>query len=480
MSGVKLNRTLGFWTAYSASVGLVVSGTAMVTLGHGYGVSGPAFSVIAFLALIVIMCVAFSYSELAAMLPGAGMIGEYTTPALGKLPAIFAVLAGYIILVGTDGGTNMIVGGKSIETLTGIPWGLSVSILLAVLVGVNLAGVSVFAKVQTVMAIGMMALLGLIGLWGMSGIGLEHQLAEQPPFSTMAWSGQLGTLGAAIWLFIGMEFVAPLAEEVKNPGKTIPLAMIFACLTIWLVDLFFGLGISKYIKLDVLAESTIPHIDGATAMLGHSGLVLMSIVSILAAITTCDTYLMAIPRMLYGLSKEGMLPKFFSYLHPKTRTPWYGILFVTGLIMIVLLYAGINDANINFITTMISVACASWLMSYIIAQVNVIILRGKYPQKERPFKSPLYPLPQIIGIPACIYMIYTLYVDHLVMKISLITLAIIVAFGGAFLKITGQKLFKPVSLDEIHNKIIERSETVSIAQVVSSEMEDSFSIREKK
>lgn len=177
MSGIKLNRTLGFWTAYSASVGLVVSGTAMVSLGHGYGVSGPAFSVIAFLALIVILCVAFSYSELAAMLPGAGMIGEYTTPALGKLPALFAVLAGYIILVGTDGGTNMIVGGQSIEMLTGIPWVLSVSFLLVVLVGVNLAGVSVFAKVQTVMAIGMMALLGVIGLWGMSGIGLENQLA---------------------------------------------------------------------------------------------------------------------------------------------------------------------------------------------------------------------------------------------------------------------------------------------------------------
>jgi len=110
MSGLKLSRSLGFWAAYSTSVGLVVSGTAMVALANGYGVSGPAFSVVALGALLIILCVALSYSELAAMIPGAGMVGEYTLPAMGKLPALFAVLAGYIVLVGTDGGTNMIIG----------------------------------------------------------------------------------------------------------------------------------------------------------------------------------------------------------------------------------------------------------------------------------------------------------------------------------------------------------------------------------
>ncbi|MFD0619805.1 APC family permease [Paenibacillus sp. GCM10027629] len=475
MSGVKLNRTLGFWAAYSASVGLVVSGTAMVSLGNGYGVGGPAFSIIAFFALIVILCVALSYSELAAMIPGAGMIGEYTTPALGKLAAMFAVLAGYIVLVGTDGGTNMIVGGQSIETLTGIPWVLAVVIILVALVAVNMAGVGVFGKVQTILALGMMGLLGLIGLWGMTGIGLHSQLDVQPPFSTMSWGDQFKTLGAAIWLFIGMEFVAPLAEEVKRPGRTIPMAMIFGCLTIWLVDLFFGLGITKYIKLDELAASTIPHVAGAEAMLGRAGLILMGVVSILAAITTCDTYLMAIPRMLYGLSKEGLMPKFFSYLHPRTRTPWYGILFVTALISIVLVYAGLNNANIGFITTMINVACATWLMSYIIAQVNVIVLRRKYPNQHRPFRTPLYPLPQIVGILACIYMIYTLYVNPTVLKISLVTIALILIFAISYLKVTGQKLFTPVPLDQVYRGIQSRSESDGLA-VTGSEQDPNSQI----
>ena len=458
MSQVKLKRSLGFWTAYSASVGLVVSGTAMVVLGNGYGIGGPAFSIIAFISLIIILCVALSYSEMAAMLPGAGMVGEYTLPAFGKLPAIFAVLAGYIVLVGTDGGTNMIVGGQSFETLTGIPWYWGVLFILGTLTFINLLGISAFGRIQTTLAITMMILLALIGIAGILGIGTLEPLAEQPPFSPITWQQQAGTLGIAIWLFIGMEFVTPLAEEIKNPSRNIPLAMLFGCFSIWLVDLLFGLGITKYIGLEELAQSTIPHVAGAEAMLGSPGLILMGIVSILAAITTCDTYLAGVPRMLYGLSKEGLLPKAFSYLHPKTRTPWYGIFFVIGLILIVLIYAFLNNANINFITTMISVACATWLMSYIITQLNVMALRRKYPNARRPFKSPLYPLPQVTGIIACIYMIYTLYVDLQVLKISLIVILMILVFGIVYLKMTKQKLFTPIPLDEMLEKIRERSE----------------------
>ncbi|MGE7665181.1 APC family permease [Ureibacillus composti] len=458
MGDLKLNRTLGFWAAYSASVGLVVSGTAMVVLGNGYGIGGPAFSIIALISLFIILSVALSYSEMAAMIPGAGMVGEYTLPALGKLPAIFAVLAGYIVLVGTDGGTNMIVGGQSFETLTGVPWYIAVIVILIFLAAINLLGVSVFGKVQSVLAISMMALLGIVGLLGLLGIGTQEQLATAPPFSPITWKEQMGTLGIAIWLYIGMEFVAPLAEEIKNPGRNIPLAMLFGCFTIWLVDLLFGLGVTKYIALDELAASTIPHVDGAAAMLGNTGLVLMGIVSIIAAITTCDTYLAAVPRMLYGLAKEGLLPKAFAYLHPKTRTPWVGIFTVIGLTMIVLVYAFANNANIDFVTTMISVACSTWLMSYIITQVDVLILRKKYPNAHRPFKTPLYPLPQIVGIVACVYMIYTLYVDFTVLKISAIVIAILIALSIAYLKGTGQKLFQPVPLEKVFEGIQKRSE----------------------
>lgn len=460
MSSLKLSRSLGFWAAYSTSVGLVVSGTAMVALGNGYGVSGQAFSLVALLALAIILCVATSYSELASMLPGAGMIGEYTLPALGKLPALFAVLAGYIVLVGTDGGTNMIIGGQSLERVTGVPWYyFSFSILIA-LVAINLKGVDLFGKVQTTLSVAMMLMLGFIGVWGLTGFHANSPLEVQPPFSSVSVKEQFGHLSLAIWLFIGMEFVAPLAEEVKNPGKTIPLAMILGCGSIWLVDLLFGLSITQYISLDQLAASTIPHVDGAAAMLGQPGLVIMVGISILAAVTTCDTYLIAVPRMLYGLSREGLLPKVFSWLHPTARTPWFSIFFVFGLITIVILYAMANHADISLITLMISVACTTWLMSYVIAQVNVVVLRVKYPNAIRPFKTPFFPLPQLIGVVSCVYMIGTLLADPKVLNIALVCISLILLFGVIYLKSTRQDLFRPAPLEEVLARITRRSESI--------------------
>jgi len=388
------------------------------------------------------------------------MVGEYTLPAMGKLPALFAVLAGYIVLVGTDGGTNMIIGGQSLERLTGFPWYLFSLGILAVLVAINLKGIDVFGRVQTTLAVAMMLMLGLVGLWGLTGIGTQTEMAMLPEFSPVPWRDQFGLLSLAIWLFIGMEFVAPLAEEVKNPGRTIPMAMIFGCASIWLVDLLFGLSITRYISLEELAGSTIPHVEGATAMLGTPGLIIMGGISILAAVTTCDTYLVAVPRMLYGLSREGLLPKIFSWLHPTARTPWFGIFFVVGLILIVLVYAMANRADIALITMMISVACTTWLMSYVIAQVDVLILRRRYPDVERPFMTPFFPLPQLVGIGACLYMIGSLVSDPQVLSIALVCSSLILAFGVVYLKRTNQTLFTPIPLEEVLRRIEARAESV--------------------
>ncbi|MED0669701.1 amino acid permease [Aneurinibacillus aneurinilyticus] len=98
----------------------------------------------------------------------------------------------------------------------------------------------------------------------------------------------------------------------------------------------------------------------------------MGTVSILAAVATCDTYLVAVPRMLYGLSREGMLPKFFSYLHSTIRMPWYGIFFVVALILVVIVYAFINNANIESITTMISVALGYRNRSMYVYDLHII------------------------------------------------------------------------------------------------------------
>ena len=91
MAEKKLRRALGFAPAFGASVGLVVSGTAMFSVGSLAGIAGNATPLVAAIALIPMMAAAFAFGELAAMLPGGGMISDYTLPALGRFWAMFAL-----------------------------------------------------------------------------------------------------------------------------------------------------------------------------------------------------------------------------------------------------------------------------------------------------------------------------------------------------------------------------------------------------
>ena len=456
----KLKRTLGFSAAYAASTGLVVSGTAMVSLGNGFGTGGLAFVIPAFLGLIIITMVAISYGELASMLPGGGMVGEYTLPALGRLMAIIAVLGGYLVLVSADGGTQLLVAGDSFESLTGFPATVFSFSLVGILLILNLSGVDIFARVQIPLVFGMMGILAIMGLAGV--FGFTAQTPVDNPVLNTDW-GTLASMGAvAIWLYIGMEFVAPLAEEIKRPWKNIPLAMIVGVFTIFVVDVLFGWGATHYADLSEMASSSIPHVVGATAIFGATGGFIMTAVTILASFSTGNSYLAAIPRMLYGLANERLLPKWFAQVSRRSRVPWAGMLVTAACMASVLLYSTTSEGGIDLILQLVSIACTTWLMSYIIAQVDVIVLRRRYPDAKRPFKTPLYPLPQILGIVSCVYLIVFIVPDMeqrlVIWGAAGIIIASITVFGVIWLKVNRLPLFTPTQLNTTQTNIVSRSE----------------------
>ncbi len=458
----KLKRSLGFGAAYAASTGLVVSGTAMVSLGNGFGIGGLAFAIPAFIGLIIIVMVAISYGELASMLPGGGMVGEYTLPALGRLPAILAVLGGYLVLVSADGGTQLLVAGDSFESLTGFPAAAFSFLLLAILLVLNISGVDIFARVQIPVVFGMMGILAVMGLAGVFGISGRAPV-DNPVLNT-DWS-TLASMGAvAIWLYIGMEFVAPLAEEVKRPWKVIPMAMIIGVVTIFVVDVLFGWGAWRYADLAEMAGSSIPHVVGATAIFGGAGGLIMTVVTILASFSTGNSYLAAIPRMLYGLANEGLLPKWLAKVSRRTRVPWAGMLVTAACMAAVLLYSTVSEGGIDLILNLISIACTTWLFSYIIAQVDVIVLRRRYPNARRPFKTPLYPVPQILGILSCGYLIVFIVPDMeqriVIWTSAAVILAAIALFAVIWLKRNRLPLFTPTDLTQTQSNIVVRSESL--------------------
>ena len=299
MSGLK--REIGLIPCIATAVGIVVSSSALLMLGQGFGLGGPAFIVAMLIAAAVNLCVAFSFAELTSLLPAAGGINHYTLPAMGRTVGIFAVLAGYFLVSILSNAAESTIAGTVLHDyfFGGISPTVWAFILMTILALINFRGVKSYAYSQvffTVVIIGSMVTLSLIGLLGLgSGTPLETELT----FDMAAGGGVLSMLGIAFWLFVGLEFVCPLAEEITNPQRFIPTAMISALVIIFISDILFGFMAMKYLGVEGLAASGAPHVDAAGAVLGRAGQIWIGIISLAATASTLNTFIAAIPYALW-------------------------------------------------------------------------------------------------------------------------------------------------------------------------------------
>jgi amino acid transporter len=130
-------------------------------------------------------------------------------------------------------------------------------------------------------------------------------------------------------------------------------------------------------------------------MFGKSASFVMVVFAITATSSVANTIIASLPRILFGMAVSGQVPSLFARLHSRWGTPWAGILFIAGIIGIPLvLLANKKD----LILLLLLSAATFWLVAYMVAHLVVILLRRKYPDHQRPFKTPLYPIPQILGI----------------------------------------------------------------------------------
>ena len=268
-----------------------------------------------------------------------------------------------------------------------------------------------------------------------------------------------GTVGTAIWFFIGYEFACPMAEENKKPYKYIPYGLILGLLTIYLVDIIFVAGAVRYTQLDVMATSPVPHVDAAEAILGFWGGIIMGIVTVCASFTTGNAYIAALPRMLYGMARENLVPGIFARIHPKYRVPMYGIIFTVFLISLTTIYISFNGGTSELILIFINTACITWLIAYIIAMVDVLVLRKKYPDFPRLWKAPFAWVTLPIGIIGAIYAIYTL---SYVFLYALILMAVVATYAIIWNKAHGLPVNNKVPLENLVKDVRERSEYLAV------------------
>ncbi len=453
-SGFK--RVLGLGSLLAVAVGLVVSQGVMVLMLQGAGIAGLGFIIPLAIGFVLALTYVYSFSELSLMIPRAGSLSSYTEVAIGHFPAILSVFSGYVVVAMFALSAELLLVDFILEKIyPGVfpPYTVGFG-LLAIFTGLNLLGIDVFAKLQSVLAFIMVVVLLLLGLSAVLGVANPHPEGIDLTGTWNPLGAEVITLVAlAIWGYVGAEFVCPLVEESKDPERNIPRSMIIGVTVIFGTIAIYCLGALLYIPADDLAGSPLPHYDYAKAVFGDAGLTFLAVAAVTATCSTVNTSLAAIPRMLYGMAQNGQAFPQFKKLTPGTNTPWVAVLFVAAVTGVPMIVMGDNPDAIGLL--LISAAIA-WLLAYIITHINVIVLRRRYPDMKRPYKTPFYPLPQIVGIVGMIYaVIYASPAPELSGQIfgaAGVVLGVVTVIGVFWVKMVMKKnLFEPEPIEKVLN-----------------------------
>ena len=394
---------LGLPTMMGICIGLVIVQGAMISATQGIGIGGTSFIAAMFVALIISQFNAMSFAELSLMFPQEGTLATYTQKAIGHFPAIVSVFAGYVVVATLAIPVEMfLVDAMLGELFPGaLPEKILPLVILVVLTITNLIGTDVFAKIQNILAFVLVTALVLLGVLAVTGISEPHPTLTGTlvdwSFDGVLDGSFIGLVALAMWLMVGVEYICPMINEVKDPEKNIPKAMHWSLFLIFTIFLAFVYGASLYLNVETLTGSPIPYLDYSSAVFGKSGLLIATIMGIAATCSTINTVLASIPRMLHGMAENGQA---FPQLKIKNsyNSPWVAIVMIAVLTSIPFLSLGIDS-----LIVLVIAATTSWLLAYIVAHINVMVLRKRMPNHKRPYRSPFFPIPQVLGIVAMVY-----------------------------------------------------------------------------
>jgi amino acid transporter len=392
-------KVIGFSTMIAICIGVVVVQGAMMSALQGMGLGGLGFLAAFAVAFVLAQCYVLTFSELSLMFPQAGTLATYTQKAIGHFPAIVAVFAGYVIVAMFGLSAELLLVDAILDKLfpgvfpaTLVPLGILVALTL-----LNILGTDVFARMQNLFTFAMVVALLLVGVSALGG------LAEPPPAGFVPdvdWSAAsimdgsfIGLVTLAMWLMVGAEFICPLIGEVRRPERNIPRSMMLSLTFTFSIFVVFCIGASRYLSVQTLTTSPLPYLDYVFAVFGKGAVIIATVMALTATCSTVNTVLAAVPRMLCGMAENGQAFPQMKVLHKRFGTPWMAIVFVAAIIALPFLLMGPDS-----IITLLIAASTSWLLAYIIAHINVMVLRRRHPDLPRPFKTPFYPLPQVIGI----------------------------------------------------------------------------------
>ncbi|MEU5307534.1 amino acid permease [Streptomyces sp. NPDC021562] len=420
-------------------VGVIIgTGIFVLTGTAARNNAGPAVALSFVVAGVVCGLAALCYAEFASTVPVAGSAYTFSYASLGEFPAWIigwdlvlelalgtAVVAvgwsGYIHSLLDNAGWHLPAYLSGRDGAHGFGFDILAAALVLVLTAILVVGMKLSARVTSVVVAIKVAVVLVVIIAGAFFIHSGNYSPFIPPQQAVPAGGNLkapliqlmigwapsnfGVMGiftaasVVFFAFIGFDVVATAAEETRNPQRDVPRGIIgslIICTALYVAVAIVVTGMQKYTALSVDA----PLADAFKAT-GHPWFAgLISFGAAVGLTTVCMILLLGQSRVFFAMSRDGLLPRFFSHTHPKFRTPYRPTILLGVIIAIV--------AGFTSLSELAELVNIGTLFAFIVVAISVIILRNTRPDLERSFRTPWVPVLPILSVLASLWLMLNL------------------------------------------------------------------------
>jgi ethanolamine permease len=404
----KLTRSAGVWGLWGLGIAAVISGDFS---GWNVGLSTTGWGAL-LLAMILItvmfFTMVFSIAEMSAAMPHTGGAYSFARAGLGPWGGFVTGLAEtveYVVTTAVIVWFSGVYADSALSALTGVSlpnyvWWV---ILYILFIGLNTLGAAIgfrFALVVALISIAVIAFF-TISAFATGSVDFSRLLDFGPGGST----GEFLPFGAgaivlalpfAIWFFLGIEELPLAAEEAKDPKKDIPKASVLGVITLAILGfivLFVNPAVTGTAAITTSPGLDEPLLHGFRAILGEELAAVLALFALVGLLASLQGIMFAYGRNMYSLSRAGYYPKFLS-LTGKRQTPWVALVVggVLGFLVLVVVLIIIPSSNPDAAGTasgvILLIAVFGAVISYIMQMISFVVLRRRFPNAARPYKSP--------------------------------------------------------------------------------------------
>ena len=379
----ELQRVITTPQLWAIAVGMVISGEYF-GWNYGWAVSGTlGFLVATLLVTVMYVTFIFSYTELTTAIPHAGGPFTYAQRAFGPVGGFVAGFATLVDFLMAPPAIAYALGSYMHFLNPIIPVIPTAVAMYFIFIAINLFGIkssanfSLWVTILSVLEL-VVFMVVIVPYFKVDNFVANNEQGITP-------TGVFAGIPFAIWFFVAIEGVAMVAEEVKNPEKTIPRGYISSILT--LVVLVLGVmiltgGVGDWRTLSNI-DYPLPQALAITLGQNHGLTKIFASLGLFGLIASFHCNTISYSRQIFALARNGYLPKFLAELNEKYKTPHWALI-TGGLIGFIAIFTGTTDKII-----ILSVLGA--VLMYVISMASLFVLRKKEPNLKRPYHSPFYP-----------------------------------------------------------------------------------------